>query len=86
MDATSPGTRLRHEPPDLTKRQQEVLTLLAAGLTTAEIGARLGISKRTARAHIDVLKHKLAVQRSREVPLAYRRRTGLDPVILLGLL
>jgi DNA-binding NarL/FixJ family response regulator len=70
----------------LTERQEQVLTLLSVGLTTERIAAALGISPRTARAHIDVLKSKLAVARAREIPLAFRLRTGLDPVILTGLL
>jgi DNA-binding NarL/FixJ family response regulator len=72
--------------PQLTRRQEEVLTLLAVGMTASEIGEALGISARTARAHTDVLKQKLAVRRSREIPLAYRLRTGLDPIVVAGLL
>ena len=42
--------RDRHQP--LTPREQEVLVLLAEALTYAAIGERLGIVKRTARAHV----------------------------------
>jgi DNA-binding CsgD family transcriptional regulator len=70
---------------ELTRRQQEVLTLLAAGLTAAEIGECLDISARTARAHIEVLKQKLDVRRSRDIPAAFRGKTGLDPFVLTGL-
>lgn len=69
---------------ELTARQQEVLALLAAGLTADEIGTRLEISGRTARAHLDVLRRKLRVRRTRELPLAFRARTGVDPLSLLA--
>jgi DNA-binding CsgD family transcriptional regulator len=61
-----------------TPRQRQVVELIAQGRSNEEIGAVLGISARTARAHCDILREKLAVRR-REIPLAYRRRTGLDP-------
>jgi len=48
-------------------------------LTDEEIGLRLGISPRTARAHVDALKHKLGVPRRREIPGAFHRLTGMDP-------
>jgi len=43
----------------LTKREREVLRLIAEGLTTKEIGARLKISPKTAQVHRDNLKQKL---------------------------
>jgi DNA-binding CsgD family transcriptional regulator len=51
----------------LSRRQKQVLSLLAEGLTDEEIGLRLDISPRTARAHVDALKHKLGVPRRREI-------------------
>jgi DNA-binding NarL/FixJ family response regulator len=44
----------------LTPREMEVLELLREGLTYAEIGARLGITQRTARAHVVAVKEKLS--------------------------
>jgi DNA-binding CsgD family transcriptional regulator len=72
------STMLQESPPVLTQRQRQVVELIAKGRSNEEIGALLGISARTARAHADILREKLAVRR-REIPLAYRRRTGLDP-------
>jgi DNA-binding CsgD family transcriptional regulator len=63
----------------LSHRQNQVLSLLADGLTDDEIGLRLGISPRTARAHVEALKHKLGVARRREIPSAFHRLTGMDP-------
>lgn len=44
----------------LTPREMEVLELLREGLTYAEIGQRLGVTQRTARAHVVAVKEKLA--------------------------
>ena len=64
----------------ITKRQREVVELIAAGLSNDEVGARLGISPRTAKAHCDVLRQKLGVSRRRQIPVAYRLLTGEDPL------
>ena len=66
--------------PALTERQRQVVELIAAGLSNEEIGARLGISARTAKAHCDVLRQKLGVSRRRHIPAAYRAATGDDPL------
>ena len=62
----------------ITKRQREVITLLAKGCTTEQIAAELDLSPRTVRAHLDALRHKLGVRRCRELPAVYRRATGID--------
>ena len=64
----------------ITERQREVVELIAAGLSNVEVGRRLGISPRTAKAHSDALRHKLGVPRRRQIPLAYRALTGDDPL------
>jgi LuxR family maltose regulon positive regulatory protein len=66
--------------PSLTRRQQQVVELIAAGCSNEEIGLRLGISARTAKAHCDVLRRKLGVSRRRHLPAAYRSLTGEDPL------
>jgi ATP/maltotriose-dependent transcriptional regulator MalT len=65
---------------NITERQREVVELIAAGLSNNEVGARLGISPRTAKAHCDVLRQKLGVSRRRQIPVAYRLLTGEDPL------
>jgi DNA-binding CsgD family transcriptional regulator len=67
-------------PPSLTPRQLQVLRLLAAGCSDDQIGLTLGISGRTARAHCDALRMKLGVQHRRQLPFAYRKLTGADPL------
>ena len=64
----------------ITERQRQVVELIAAGCSNEEIGERLGISPRTAKAHCDVLRQKLGVARRRQIPVAYRLLTGDDPL------
>jgi len=60
----------------LTQREQETLSLLAEGLSTAEIGFRLGIARNTARNHVQRLLEKLGA-RSKLEAVATARREGL---------
>jgi ATP/maltotriose-dependent transcriptional regulator MalT len=64
----------------ITARQREVVALIAAGCSNDEVGLRLGISPRTAKAHCDVLRQKLGVKRRRQIPIAFRLLTGEDPL------
>jgi ATP/maltotriose-dependent transcriptional regulator MalT len=66
--------------PALTARQRQVVELIAEGCSNDEVGQRLGISPRTAKAHSDVLRQKLGVARRRQIPVAYRSLTGEDPL------
>lgn len=66
--------------PDLTERQRQVVELIARGCSNEEVGRRLGISPRTAKAHCDVLRQKLGVPRRRQIPAAFRALTGEDPL------
>lgn len=64
----------------LTARQREVVGLIAAGYSNDEVGERLGISTRTAKAHADAVREKLGVTRRRYIPAAFRIVTGEDPL------
>jgi DNA-binding NarL/FixJ family response regulator len=71
---------LLYGPPlRFTTRQRQVISLIAAGKTNEEIGFVLGITSRTAKAHSDRLRAKLAVASRRQIPLAFRAQTGVDP-------
>jgi DNA-binding NarL/FixJ family response regulator len=60
-------------PHDLTKRELEVLSLLAAGLEQLEIAKRLVISPKTVSTHIERILAKLGVRsRAQAVALAFR--------------
>ena len=71
---------VKDQPFGLTHRQRQVVALIAAGCSNDEVGAKLGISPRTAKAHCDVLRQKLGVPRRRQIPAAYRALTGDDPL------
>ena len=61
-------------PSDLTKREREVLGLLAEGLSQKEIAGRLVISSKTVAAHVQHILGKLEVHsRAQAVAQAYRR-------------
>ncbi len=62
-----------------TARQRQVVELIAAGCSNDEVGRRLGLSPRTAKAHSDALRRKLGVRARRQIPAAYRLMTGEDP-------
>ena len=47
---------------DLTRRQLEVLKLVAEGMENAQIASRLGISQRTARSHVSSVLSRLGVE------------------------
>lgn len=62
-------------PPELTPRQQEVLGLLAQGLSSDGIGIRLGISTDAVNQHIDVIRRKFgAANRTEAVAIALRKQ------------
>lgn len=69
-----PRSARRNDPAGLTPRQNEVLTLLAEGLTNAEIGARLGVSAKTIEHHVGAVLVALdATGRLRAVQVARER-------------
>jgi NarL family two-component system response regulator YdfI len=61
-------------PEPLTRREREVLQMLAAGLANKEIAARLNISDHTAKFHVAAILGKLgASTRTEAVALGIRR-------------
>ncbi|HSE99043.1 MAG TPA: response regulator transcription factor [Blastocatellia bacterium] len=57
----------------LTRREREVVTLVAEGLTNKEIAERLSISQATVRTHLTSIFLKLGIQnRSRLIVYAYK--------------
>jgi DNA-binding CsgD family transcriptional regulator len=73
------GDRSRVGPKDvgaLSKREQEVLRLIAQGLTNAEIAARLFISTKTAGNHVSAILAKLGVRSRTEAAAFALLQTG----------
>ncbi len=66
------------EPSNLTEREQEVLTLIAEGLTNKQIGEKLGISPKTVARHRDNITKKLNLS-SRAELTRYAIQKGLIP-------
>ena len=69
--------RRRHPTPRLTARQRELLHLVAAGHTNAQIARRLGISEGTVRTHLENIYRLLQVSsRTAAVTRAFAGRTA----------
>ena len=65
-----PAASTRTNPAGLTERQAEILRLLVAGMTNAEIAARLVVSVRTVDHHVSAVLQKLGVATRREAAAA----------------
>ncbi len=70
------GGSEQHSYAELTPRQREVLTLLAEGLSNADIGERLGISAKTVARHRENIMARLNLH-SRTELVKYAIRKGL---------
>jgi DNA-binding NarL/FixJ family response regulator len=74
-DYVEPGEAPESEP-DLSRREREVLQLIARGLDNSEIAAELNISPRTAKNHVSSILSKLEVP-NRIQAATYAVRAGL---------
>ncbi|MET8606865.1 response regulator transcription factor [Streptomyces rubiginosohelvolus] len=68
------GSGADQKPLPLTRRQKEVLNLLAQGLSNRRIGRALHITEQTVKAHLHMVYHKLGVaDRTEAVVIALRQ-------------
>lgn len=73
-----PRQTTRAHPAGLTRREQEVLALLAEGLSNGEISQQLFLSERTVDHHVSALLAKLGVSSRRAAAGEAARRGLLD--------
>jgi DNA-binding NarL/FixJ family response regulator len=73
--AQGPATNDREE---LTPREQEVLALLAEGLSNKEIASRLDISDHTAKFHVNSILQKMGAQKRVEAVVRAARLGIID--------
>lgn len=66
------------EKPHLTERQQDIIYLLAAGLSSKEIALRLGISPRTVEHQTEAAKRKLGAKNTAHAVAIYVGRSLLN--------
>jgi DNA-binding NarL/FixJ family response regulator len=72
-----PADRSGPAGSELTRRERQVLRLLARGLANREIGRQLSISERTVKSHVSQILHKLQVSSRRQAGLIARAQTQI---------
>ena len=78
LTSTLAGARAGALPEPLSVREQEVLKLIAAGLTNREIAETLSISPETVKKHTGSIYGKLGVRGRTEAALRARSLDVLD--------
>jgi DNA-binding NarL/FixJ family response regulator len=68
----------RAQRAPLTDRQHQVLRLLAEGLDNSQIALELGISQRTARAHVSSVLERLGVENRTQAAVTAVRRGYIE--------
>jgi DNA-binding NarL/FixJ family response regulator len=78
---SAPGARLTtRRLPGLTRREHEVVVLIARGYSNGQIGARLNVTRRTVETHVTAILSKLGVT-SRAQVVVWAVDHGLRPLL-----
>jgi D-alanyl-D-alanine carboxypeptidase/D-alanyl-D-alanine-endopeptidase (penicillin-binding protein 4) len=80
---TGTGILSRQARYELTPRQREVLGLIVEGMDNREIAERLGISERTARAHVSAVLERLGASNRTQAAVAALQKGILGLLLLL---
>jgi two-component system nitrate/nitrite response regulator NarL len=78
MLARSLHAREPQDSPELTRRERQVLGLMAEGLTARQIAQRLGVRQGTVRSHVEHITEALGVH-GQKAALVMAMREGLLP-------
>ena len=81
----SQSTHLSYDASNLSRRELEVLQLVAEGWETSRMAGQLGISRHTVRNHIRNLRHKLGASSKLDAvvkrsAIGHHIRTGVAPI------
>ena len=77
----TPRTRradIRADPDGLSRREREVLTLIAAGHSDADIATKLSISRKTVGHHVESILTKLGVENRTQAAAQARQPQPID--------
>ncbi len=78
LDGQSAAAEALTDGGVLSRREREVVTMVAAGMTNKQIAQRLFIAERTAEGHVERIRNKLGV-RSRTEVATWAVERGLHP-------
>jgi len=78
LDGQRPAAEALTDGGVLSRREREVVTMVAAGMTNKQIAQRLFIAERTAEGHVERIRNKLGV-RSRTEVATWAVERGLHP-------
>ncbi|MGA8901378.1 response regulator transcription factor [Bradyrhizobium sp.] len=65
--------------PQLTRRERELITLIARGMQNKNIAHELNISEHTVRAHIGNIMRKYRLQNRTQIAVTLAVTNSLDP-------
>lgn len=72
LGSMRPKTTAPNPLEDLTKREEEILALVAQGLSNREVGERLALQEKTVKHYMTVILQKLQVRNRVEAALLAR--------------